>query len=231
MWPNCTLHWSAFRTATMKKMTLTLFAIAALMLREGGSSAHTASPQPQQYWIRTTMPLRRVDTPIQPADPDGPGGPDGGNRTHGPRGGPGVSYSKVVPCCPLTGAKAPNASLLSWVFVRSLPALSLHLMKNLSNIFVCSLILCAAMLHSEPVRGAQTSAYLTGHIRIIPALAIGPQGDAHPSRRTIQPTAHNRLQICLPALAAGRLPLHVEHMACAPVEARPWILHRRILSS
>jgi len=76
---------------TMKKMTLTLFAIAALMLAGGRIVAHSVASNSSN----TGSVLQAADdestTPDPAGDPDGPGGPDGGPDGTDQEGGPGVA--------------------------------------------------------------------------------------------------------------------------------------------
>jgi hypothetical protein len=89
------LHASTFGSLrscrTMKKMTLTLFAIAALMLAGGRIVAHSVASNSSN----TGSVLQAADdestTPDPAGDPDGPGGPDGGPDGTDQEGGPGVA--------------------------------------------------------------------------------------------------------------------------------------------
>ena len=97
-------------------------------------------------------------------------------------------------------------------------------MKNLSNILVCSLILCAAMLHSEiGFAGAQTSAALTGQIRDQSGASIGHANvTLIRAERTIQTTlTDSDGKYTLTGLAAGRYRIHVEAQGFAPVDSSP----------
>ena len=74
----------------MKKMTLTLFAIAALMLAGGRVFTHSVTSS-----SNTGSVLQAADdestTPDPAGDPDGPNGPDGGSDGTNQEGGPGVA--------------------------------------------------------------------------------------------------------------------------------------------
>ena len=75
----------------MKKMTLTLFAIAALMLAGGRLVSNSVTSNSSN----TGSVLQAADdestAPDPAGDPDGPGGPDGGPDGTDQEGGPGVA--------------------------------------------------------------------------------------------------------------------------------------------
>jgi len=74
----------------MKKMTVALFAIAALMLAGGRVLTHSVSSNTSN----TGAVLQAADestTPDPAGDPDGPNGPDGGPDGTDQEGGPGVA--------------------------------------------------------------------------------------------------------------------------------------------
>jgi hypothetical protein len=75
----------------MKKMTLTLFAIAALMLAGGRVWTHSFTSNSSN----TRSVLQAADdestTPDPAGDPDGPNGPDGGPDGTDQEGGPGAA--------------------------------------------------------------------------------------------------------------------------------------------
>jgi hypothetical protein len=75
----------------MKKMTLTLFAIAGLMLAGGRVFTHSVNSNSSN----TGSVLQAADdestTPDPAGDPDGPNGPDGGPDGTDQEGGPGAA--------------------------------------------------------------------------------------------------------------------------------------------
>jgi hypothetical protein len=97
-------------------------------------------------------------------------------------------------------------------------------MKNLFKLFACSLILCAAMLHSKiGFAGTQTSATITGQIRDQSGASIGHATvTLTREERTIQTTlTKSDGKYILSDLAAGRYRLHVEGPGFAPIDSSP----------
>ena len=97
-------------------------------------------------------------------------------------------------------------------------------MKNLSAIFICLLILCAVMLHSEiGFARAQTSAALSGQIRDQSGASIGHATvTLIQAERKIQTTLTNSDgKYTLAGLATGRYRIHVEAQGFAPVDSSP----------
>ena len=75
----------------MKKMTLTLFAIAALMLAGGRVLTYSANANSNGSHSVLQAADDETTTPDPAGDPDGPGGPDGGPDGTDQEGGPGVA--------------------------------------------------------------------------------------------------------------------------------------------
>lgn len=75
----------------MKKMTLTLFAIGALMLAGGGMFTHSVASNSSNTGSVLLAADDESTTPDPAGDPDGPNGPDGGPDGTDQEGGPGVA--------------------------------------------------------------------------------------------------------------------------------------------
>jgi len=75
----------------MKKMTLTLFAIAALMLAGGSVLNHSVNSNSNNSGSVLQAADDESTTPDPAGDPDGPNGPDGGPDGTDQEGGPGAA--------------------------------------------------------------------------------------------------------------------------------------------
>ncbi|HEY4818074.1 MAG TPA: hypothetical protein VIH67_11635 [Candidatus Acidoferrum sp.] len=75
----------------MKKMTLTLFAIAALMLAGGCVLNHSVNSNSNNNGSVLQAADDESTTPDPAGDPDGPNGPDGGPDGTDQEGGPGAA--------------------------------------------------------------------------------------------------------------------------------------------